>query len=219
MTTSRSMFSDTIKTVNAQLHMEGGKDAHLSRTLFRGDSIRDRHERAVIIRGVRAITKNAEYDMCNSPKTNDRLYNELDVKITSEISKMKDELGKRSGGKLRKDMNLFLSQLDNDLRKYNELLSKARSVRSENLYLSHLVRTGAEQVPELEFTSKHFEQLKGYLARFHVDSPLNTKELANVISENEKLLEEIKKQVKQHDKSKGSRENDLGSKKLSVMAR
>lgn len=221
MTTSRRMFSETIKSVNQELHKNEGMDAHLSRTLLKGDSFRDRHERAAIIRAVNAITQKAHYQFCDSKEMNDDLYNKQEEVITTEIGKLKQELGKRSKGEIRKDMLLYISKLDEGMRKYNALLRDARYAHNEHMYLSYLAQQGeVNKLPQLKFTKEKLAEFAGYLKQYHKDAPLNMEELSFTVSANEKLVEQLKEKVEQRD-SQEAQTNDkkLGMKKLEGIAR
>lgn len=221
MTTSRSMFSNTIKTVNQELHQNEGMDAHLSRTLFKGDSIRGRHEQAVVIRVVNAITKQAYYSNCDSKEMNNDLYNKQEALITAEMGKLKQELGKRNKGEVRKDLHLFISKLDEGMRKYNALLRDARYAHNEHMYLSYLAQQAeVNKLPQLKFTKEKLAEFAGYLKQYHKDAPLNMEELSFTVSANEKLVEQLKEKVEQRD-SQAAQTNDkkLGMKKLEGIAR
>lgn len=203
MSISRSVFTDTIKSINADLErygeLQGGKRSKISRSFLSGDSFRNRRERAVfinLIKNINLLTRNSEenFSLYNSGVANNVLYSHNTEVITTEIEHLKAALG--GGANLRADLQLVIAKMDDELRLRELYLNFAREARNENLHLNELIYNPIliKESPVLNFTTERLNKLKELENKYYKDSPIDFAQLERMVTLNENLV----KQVEEH---------------------
>lgn len=205
MAISRGFFTDTIKSINGDLksygELMGGKHSKVSRAILSGDSFRERRERALIIRELRAINKEARetdfnLSMCNSSQENAEIYDKENQNISTHISNLEGKLGGRAG--FRTDLELVVDKIEDELRLRASLMRDAREVRNENLQLNNLIANPLliRERPVLNFTKDKLNQLIKLENKYYQDSPVDFRRLEQMVTLNENLLKEVNRLYK-----------------------
>jgi len=194
------MFSDSVKSVNADLDIYGellrGGDFKVARSFLSSNSFRARRERAAIIRAVRAINKETRESkqsnsIAASMMENTELYRNNQQKIIAQMDKLKEVLG--GDAEIRADLRMLVTRIRQELHLREELADDARGVLNEYLHLNDLIANPhlINEQTILIFTREKLHKLRELENKYNKDSQINFDQFEQLITENESLAKKI----------------------------
>jgi len=200
LASSRRMFSDSVKSVNADLDIYGkllrGVDFKVAKSFLSSNSFRARRERAAIIRAVRAINKETRESkqsnsMAASMMDNAELYKNNEQKIITQMEKLKEVLG--GDAEIRADLRMLVTRIRQELRVREQLVDDARGVLNEYRHLNDLIANPhlINERTILIFTREKLHKLRELENKYNKDSQINFAQFEHMITENENLAKKV----------------------------